>query len=319
MEEELKRTKEFIVDVVDAGKRLDICIAEKIPELSRSLIKKYILSDEGLVLVNGTHAKPHRKLNGGDSVLVSLPAPKRTALQPSPIRLDILYEDDDLIVINKQPGIPVHPSTGHENDTIVNALLYYFGETVGLPTIGGEYRPGIVHRLDKDTSGVLLIAKNDRTHDLISREFSLRKVIKIYEAIVKGVLRSTEGVIDAPIGRNPHHRKKFSVQESGRSSVTRYTVIDSKNNTSWVRLYPKTGRTHQLRVHMAHTGHPVLGDPVYARKSVNFEYILLVAKTLRIVHPTTYREMEFRAPYPEHFIRCAKQLGYRLDNTCNSQ
>ncbi len=313
MEGELKRNRGFTVADTQSGKRLDVYIAEKIPELSRSLIKKYIISEEDLVLVNDKKAKPHQKLIAGDIVSVTIPPPRHTELKPSPIHLNILYEDKDLIVINKQPGIPVHPSLGHENDTVVNALLYHFGEDACLPTIGGEFRPGIVHRLDKDTSGVLLIAKNDRTHDRISKAFSQRKVTKIYEAIVKGVFRKTEGVIDAPIARSPRHRKKFSVQETGRTAITRFTVIDSRNNTSWIRLYPKTGRTHQLRVHMAHTGHPIIGDPIYARKSGHSEFLALVAKVLRIVHPTTGKEMEFTAPYPDHFKRLAAQLGFKLD------
>ncbi len=314
MEQNLKKDRLYRISVADtdSGKRLDAYIAESIPDLSRSLIKKYILDKEDLVLVNGKKAKPHQTLRKGDDVSVRIPPPRTTVLESSPIPIDILYEDEDLIVINKQPGIPVHPSPGHEKDTIVNALLYHFGGESGLSAIGGEFRPGIVHRLDKDTSGVLLIAKNDRTHNSISKAFSERKVTKQYEAIVKGVFRESEGVIDAPIARSPGQRKKFSVQETGRSAVTRFTVIDSRNNTSWVRLFPKTGRTHQLRVHMAYATHPIIGDPLYSRKPGPVEYIALVARVLRIVHPQAGREMEFTAPYPEHFIRLAATLGYTI-------
>jgi len=315
MEAKLKSDKMYRFDVNDenSGKRLDVYIAERLPGLSRSLIKKYILDIDGLILVNGKTAKPHQKLHKEDYVAVRIPPPKPTGLEPSPIPLDILYEDDDIIVINKQSGIPVHPSPGHEKDTIVNALLYHFGGETGLSTIGGEFRPGIVHRLDKDTSGVLLIAKNDRAHDSISRAFSERKVTKQYEAIVKGVFREHEGIIDAPIARSHRQRKKFSVQETGRTAFTRFMVIDSRSDTSWVRLFPKTGRTHQLRVHMAHAGHPIVGDPLYSRKPGPVEYLALVAKVLRIVHPQTGREMEFTAPYPEHFVHLAAMLGYTLD------
>jgi len=224
----------------------------------------------------------------------------------------VLYEDESLLVINKQPGIPVHPSPGHDTDTIVNALLHYFGKSGTLSCIGGELRPGIVHRLDKDTSGVLLIAKNNAAHEKMSLSFAERSVSKTYEVFVKGVVQPTIGVIDEPIARSIKHRKKFSVSEQGREAVTHYRVVDSRHETSWLSLTPKTGRTHQIRVHLTHIGHPIIGDPIYSRKAHQSEYIALFAKELTIEHPDSGKEISFRAPYPAHFIELAKRYGYKL-------
>jgi len=195
----------------------------------------------------------------------------------------------------------------------VNAILYYFGEKPTLSNIGGALRPGIVHRLDKDTSGVLLIAKNNKAHENIIKKFSEKKVIKTYEAIVRGAIHIPEGLIDKPIARSKRNRKKFTVSQDGRPAVTAYTMIDSKKDTTWVRLFPKTGRTHQLRVHLAHIGHPILGDPLYSRKSYPVPYIALVAKELCITHPSTGKDMLFSAPYPEHFKSLAAELGYVIN------
>jgi 23S rRNA pseudouridine1911/1915/1917 synthase len=246
---------------------------------------------------------------------VTIPPPKETQLEAVHIDLDVLYEDEDVLVINKQPGIPVHPSPGHETDTIVNALLYYFGEMGRLSTIGGEFRPGIVHRLDKDTAGVLLIAKNDSAHDAIAKDFSERRVEKKYEAIVKGVLHPPEGFIDSPVGRSSKHRKKFTVSETGRMAVTVYSTIDSKNETTWVQLRPKTGRTHQLRVHMKHLGHPIIGDQLYSHTSHQARFIALFAKELRIKHPRTGSRLTFTAPYPPHFTELGTRFGYIIPPT----
>ena len=268
--------------------------------------------EEGLILVNGEQRKSHYKLKSGDRVEVTIPPPKETLLKPVEISIDVLYEDEDLLVINKQPGIPVHPSPGHDSDTIVNALLHYLGKTGKLSSIGGELRPGIVHRLDKDTSGVLIIAKNNMAHESLSSDFAGRRVTKTYEAFVKGVVRSDEGIIDKPIARSAKHRKKFTVTENGRDAVTHYRVIDRRNETSWLSLEPKTGRTHQLRVHLSHMGHPIIGDPIYARKAHQSEYIALVAKELTINHPKSGKPMTFKAPYPAHFIELANRYGYTL-------
>jgi len=297
----------------DQGKRLDIFLTECFPTLSRSLLQSYLQDeDEPCVLVNSQRKKQNYRLRRGDRIEVQLPVPKDSSLSATNIDLEILYEDRDILVLNKQPGIPVHPSAGHADDTIVNALLFYLGSKGNLSTIGGEKRPGIVHRLDKDTSGLLLIAKNNCSHTHLSRQFADRKIKKIYEALVKGMLAPAEGTISRPILRSPRNRKKFTVGESGKEAITRYQVIDSKADTSWVRLMPETGRTHQIRVHCSSISHPILGDPLYARKSMGVKYIALLAKEITFDHPRTEKPLTFSAPYPPHFRELAETLGYRI-------
>ncbi len=251
-------------------------------------------------------------MKASDSVAVTIPAPKLSSLLPLDLVLDMVYEDEDVLVINKPAGVPTHPSHGHENDTIVNALLNYFGGTHTLSSIGGEQRPGIVHRLDKDTSGLLVIAKNNRAHTRISEEFAEKKVKKVYEAIVKGVVLPKKGLIERPIRRSEHNRKKFRTGENGKKAKTAYEVIDSKCDTTWARFMPATGRTHQIRVHAASIGHPIVGDTLYARKSSPVEFMALVAKQIEFTHPTSGRRMRFTAPYPPHFVALCEILGYAL-------
>ncbi|UCB45980.1 MAG: RluA family pseudouridine synthase [Spirochaetota bacterium] len=298
----------------DEGKRLDLFLTKKLGRegLSRSVIQKYIEGDANLILVNSQKKKAHYRIKEGDLIEVQIPEPSKTDLTPLAIQLDILFEDDDILVINKPPGIPTHPSAGHKNDTLVNALIHYFGNTQNLSNIGGELRPGIVHRLDKDTAGVLLIAKNNITHTQISDAFAKKEVEKIYDAIVKGVIIPKEGTIERSIKRSERNRKKFRTGENGKSAVTHYHVIDSKSDTTWVQFFPKTGRTHQLRVHAASMGHPIIGDPLYARKSHPVEFMALFAKELEITHPSTQERMKFKAPYPKHFIELGKTLGYNI-------
>jgi len=303
----------FQVTENETKTRLDVYLVNHLKELSRSLIKRYI-DDQShdTVLVNSRKRKANYKLKDGDVVEIHIPEARESTLKPLNLELDIIYEDDDILIINKPPAIPVHPSFGHENDTIVNVLIHHFRSSESLSTIGGEKRPGIVHRLDKDTSGVLLIAKNDFTHTKISREFSERKTEKQYEAIVKGVVFPGEGVINKPLARSKINRKKFTVTETGRDAITYYKLIDSKADTTWIRFIPKTGRTHQIRVHSLSIGHPIIGDKLYSRKSYKSQYIALVAKSLKIIHPRTNKSMTFEAAYPEHFIRLAKSLGYNI-------
>jgi 23S rRNA pseudouridine1911/1915/1917 synthase len=304
---------QFTVAENEKSERLDSYLSRLLKEYSRSLIQKYIQDRERVpVLVNDLPRKPNYRIHPGDRINVSIPEPEATAIKPADIFLDILYEDDTLLVLNKQPGVPVHPSAGHANDTIVNALVHYLGETGSLSSVGGELRPGIVHRLDKDTAGVLIVAKNDAAHQHLARQFAQRKIEKIYEALVKGAVFPNEGVINEPIRRSKTHRKKFITTESGRESVTFYRVIETKYDTSLVEFIPKTGRTHQIRVHALHIGHPIIGDPLYARKSHQSEYIALFAKKITIVHPSKGSPMTFAAPYPDHFTHLARRLGYSI-------
>ena len=309
----IKLLKKIRVSEEDSGKRLDHTIAKYIPEISRSQLKKYF-NPEGEtvcgIFVDGQRKKPHYRVKEGEIIEVIIPENKPPILRPLKMELEIIYEDDDILVINKPPGIPVHPGSGHRDDTLANALIYHFRETGSLSSIGGEERPGIVHRLDKDTSGVLIIAKNDPAHTEISKQFSERTVEKEYEAIVKGTLFPEKGVIEKPIARNPRDRKRFSVSENGREAVTRYEVIDSMNETTWVRFFPKTGRTHQIRVHCTSSGHPILGDKLYSRKAGDYENLALFAKSITINHPKTGKKMKFTAHYPEFFRELLKSLGY---------
>jgi 23S rRNA pseudouridine1911/1915/1917 synthase len=299
----------------EEGQRLDLFLSAHLRELSRSLIQRYIEQGEDLVLVNSGKKKSHYIMKKGDTVEVQIPEPKLPSLLPMQLKLEVLHEDEDILVINKPPGIPTHPSYGHENDTIVNALLAYFGDSGILSTIGGERRPGIVHRLDKDTAGVLLVAKNDTAHTRISREFAQKGVEKVYEAIVKGVVIPKAGTIEYPIRRSERNRKKFRTGEDGKHAVTLYDVIESIHETTWVRFRPETGRTHQIRVHAASIGHPILGDPLYARRASPVKYMALFAKELEITHPTAGKRMRFTAPYPEHFIELGEILGYNITNS----
>jgi 23S rRNA pseudouridine1911/1915/1917 synthase len=319
LEEKLKAPRvhnkfSFTITRKDEGKRLDLFLTKNLSQegLSRSVIQKYIEEDDELILVNSQKKKAHYRIKKGDLIDVQIPEPRETGLMPVDIPFDILHEDEDILVINKPPGIPAHPSAGHENDTLVNALLHYFGNTEKLSNIGGELRPGIVHRLDKDTAGVLLIAKNNASHTQISDAFAKKEVEKTYEAIVKGVIIPKEGTIERPIRRSERNRKKFRTGENGKSALTQYSVIDSKSETTWVQFLPKTGRTHQLRVHAASIGHPIIGDPLYARKSHPVEFMALFAKELEIIHPSTKMRIKFKAPYPKHFIELAKILGYEI-------
>lgn len=241
-----------------------------------------------------------------------IPASEPSPLLPLDLKLDVVYEDEDVLVINKPAGVPVHPSHGHENDTIVNALLSYFGGVGSLSSIGGERRPGIVHRLDKDTSGLLIIAKNNGAHTRICEEFAQKEIEKVYEAIVKGDVLPKKGLIERPIKRSERNRKKFITGENGRRALTAYEAIESRGGTTWIRFMPATGRTHQIRVHAASIGHPIVGDTLYARKSSPVEFMALVAKQIEITHPTTGKRMRFSAPYPPHFVTLCEILGYEL-------
>jgi 23S rRNA pseudouridine1911/1915/1917 synthase len=279
------------------GERLDLFVVRKLPELTRSRVRKLI--DEGLVTVDGRRpAKAGLALEAGQRVHVTLPAPDTNELQPEPLPLRIVYEDDDLLVVDKPAGMPVHPSAGHSSHTLVNALLAHSPE---LSRAGDRERPGIVHRLDKDTSGLIIVAKNDAAHVALARALKERRVEKTYIALVEGRLEPHQGVIDAPVARHPVQRKKMAVVAGGRESRTRYNVLREIDGYSLVELHPETGRTHQLRVHLASIGHPVAGDRVYGRtkRPGPFPRQFLHAQRLAFAHPTTGARVEVEAELAE--------------------
>ncbi|MDD5073148.1 MAG: RluA family pseudouridine synthase [Candidatus Omnitrophica bacterium] len=284
----------FEVGSEAASTRLDQYLVSVLPKtVSRSHLKKLI--GAGCILVNGKPAKPHHKVKSGEKIEVSFEEPASPELKAEDIALKIIYEDDDIIVINKQPGIAVHPAPGTRSGTIVNALLNHCRKLSDL----NEGRPGIVHRLDKDTSGVMVAAKNNASHAELARQFKDRAVKKNYLALAKGVIELDNGVVDLPIGRHPSNRQKMAVRyDSERKAVTEYKVIKRFDDFTLVKLDLKTGRTHQIRVHMAYIGHPVLGDEKYGSKG-NFPRQALHSYYLRLRHPKDGREMEFKADLPD--------------------
>ncbi|EMT38867.1 23S rRNA pseudouridine1911/1915/1917 synthase [Thermoanaerobacter thermohydrosulfuricus] len=288
----------------DEGKRIDVFLAAEL-DYTRSYIKKLIV--DGLVFVNGKTVKPSYKVKENDEVVVNIPEVEKIDVMPENIPLDILYEDDDIIVISKPQGMVVHPAPGNYSGTLVNALLYHCKNLSG---INGILRPGIVHRLDKDTSGVMVVAKNDKAHISLSNQIKERSVFKKYVAIVEGVIKDEAGEIEAPIGRHPVDRKKMAVIEDGRYALTLYKVLERFKENTLVEAVIKTGRTHQIRVHMAYIGHPVVGDPVYGFKKQKFklEGQALHSRVLGFMHPTKGVYMEFEAPLPEYFVRLIEIL-----------
>lgn len=280
------------------GTRLDRFLADELPHFSRSRLQALIR--EGHVTLNGTTARPREILRTGDMIRVIEPAPEKIANEPEDIPLHILFEDDDLLVINKPAGMVVHPGAGNMSGTLVNALLAHCRILSG---IGGKERPGIVHRLDKETSGCVVVAKNDLTHQNLSRQFAERTVEKVYLALVAGTLRKTHGVVDASIGRHPKHRQRMAVnQERGRSARTDYRVVQSRAGITLIECVLHTGRTHQIRVHLHHLGHPVLGDKVYGRqRTPEFPRQMLHAWKLTFNHPQSAKRLSFEAPIPADF------------------
>jgi 23S rRNA pseudouridine1911/1915/1917 synthase len=284
--------------------RLDAYLAAAHPDVSRSRWKQLI--EDGHVALNGAPVrKPNTALAAGDELRCTLPDPTPAGLVASDIPLAILYEDADLIVLNKPAGLVVHPAPGHASDTLVNALLHHCSDLQG---IGGELRPGIVHRLDKDTSGVLVVAKNEQAVANLVAQFSAHTVEKEYLALVWGAPRKSSGAIELPIGRHPVHRKKMAVVSKGRPAVTRYETLAAMPLASLLRVCIETGRTHQIRVHLAHLGHPVVGDTTYGRarrglpEGLSIPRQMLHARRLKIAHPRDGRPLEFTAPPPADFL-----------------
>lgn len=291
------------VDAEGAGRRLDLYIAAHAPELSRSQAQKLV--EAGLVLVNRELCSDKNyRLQSGDQISITIPEPIKALVEPEDIRLDIVFEDKDLLVINKPRGMVVHPAPGHAKGTLVNALL---GHCSDLSGIGGVMRPGIVHRLDKDTSGLLIVAKNDFSHRSLSAQLKSRKLHREYITLVCGKVKPEIGRIEAPIGRHPRHRKKMAVISGGRAAVTRYRVLKYYDHYSLLKINLETGRTHQIRVHLAHLGYPVAGDPAYAKgSSGNLPPELIMPQALHayrisFIHPRSDETLEFSTPLPEEF------------------
>ncbi|MDR2908847.1 MAG: RluA family pseudouridine synthase [Oscillospiraceae bacterium] len=289
----------------DEGRRIDLYISERCSELTRSAVQR--LCADGAVLADGHPISKSYRLRGTENISLTIPEPIPAGLAAQDIPLNIEYEDSAIIVVNKPRGMVVHPAPGNPDGTLVNALLYHCGaELMG---IGGVGRPGIVHRLDKLTSGLLVVAKTAAAHASLSRQIAERGVLRLYEAVVHGTPKEDEGVISAPIGRHPTDRKKMSVQKNGREAVTHYTLIARYRGFSHLSLRLETGRTHQIRVHTAYIGHPVAGDEVYGpQKGVSLGGQCLHARTVGFLHPLTGEPVEFTSGLPEYFASFLKKL-----------
>ena len=290
------------------GKRIDQCLAASFSDCSRSFLQK--LLKDGKVSINGKTQKASSKVAAGDAVLVLLPEPEELNVEPENIPLDILYEDDDLLVVNKPKGMVVHPAAGHSSGTLVNAVLYHCRGN--LSGINGVLRPGIVHRIDMDTTGALVICKSDFAHQSLAEQLSVHSITRKYRAIVHGNLKEDEGTVRGAIGRHPTDRKKMAINErNGKPAVTHYRVLERFGNYTYIECQLETGRTHQIRVHMASIGHPLLGDAVYGPKKCpvkNLQGQTLHAMVLGFIHPRTGAYMEFEAPLPEYFSNLLLQF-----------
>ncbi len=300
--------RKFIVENLEGTERVDKyltkAILESDEEITRSELKKYF--EDGNVKINDTVIKPSYKVKNGEEIIVFNREIEPLTLVKEDIPLNIVYEDNDVVIINKPSGMVVHPGVGHTRGTLVNALMYHIDS---LSDVRGEYRPGIVHRIDKDTSGLLIICKNNVSHNFIAKQLKEKTSKREYYALVYGNFDHRQGRIDAPIGRDPNDRQKQAVVEDGKESVTNFTVLESYNGFSLVSCKLETGRTHQIRVHMAYIGHPVVGDPLYGPRKVigkNGQY--LHAKTIGFVHPTTNEYMEFDSEIPQDFVEKMNEL-----------
>jgi 23S rRNA pseudouridine1911/1915/1917 synthase len=277
----------------DDNLRLDRFVSENTLGVSRSNAASMIL--DGNVLIDGKSAKPSTRLKKGQQVDVNIPIAAASGIKPQDIELDVICEDDDILVINKPSGLPVHPGPGHPDGTLVNAIMGRCPDIIG---VGGKQRPGIVHRLDRNTSGVMVVAKNGAAHAAISNQIADRTVTKIYEALVKGTLARSEAVISAPIGRDPYHRQRMAVVEGGRESTTRYTVINRLRSFDLLQVTLLTGRTHQIRVHLSSIGHPIAGDELYGGAVPGISRQFLHSAVLAFIHPSTDKKVEYTAPLP---------------------
>ncbi|MCI5992990.1 MAG: RluA family pseudouridine synthase [Clostridiales bacterium] len=292
------------------GERLDAALARLVPELSRSAAQRLI--EQGAVTLGGRPVKKNEKTASGTALELCLPEVRETAVTAQEIALDVVYEDGDVIVVNKPKGLVVHPAPGHADGTLVNALLHHCGDS--LSGIGGEKRPGIVHRIDKDTSGLLIAAKNDTAHTRLSAQLKDHTLARTYECIVCGNVRQDAGTIDAPIGRSPADRKKMAVVTGGRPAVTHFEVIARYPGYTHLRCRLETGRTHQIRVHLAWQNHPILGDTVYGHKKpeLGMDSQCLHARELTFLHPRTGERVTVTCELPDYFCRVLAQLQKRI-------
>jgi len=290
-----------------AGERADAFLARAIPDLTRSAAQR--LLEEGAVTLSGRPVKKNYKTTPGDVLEVALPEPEPVDIVPQDIPLDVVYEDGDVIVVNKPVGLVVHPAPGHPDGTLVNALLYHCGDS--LSGINGELRPGIVHRIDRDTSGLIIAAKNDRAHLALAAQLQDHSLARVYEAVAVGNLKEDEGTVEAPIGRHPVDRKKMAIDwKDGRRAVTHWTVLGRYPGYTHIQCRLETGRTHQIRVHMASLGHPLLGDVVYGSKKPwpGLAGQCLHARKLKFIHPTTNELVEVECPLPDWFEKVLRQI-----------
>ena len=295
----------LIVDKESENNRIDKYLAEVFNGKSRSYIQGLIEKEN--IKVNGKSIKSNYKVKENDEILIVMPEALELEVEPEDIPLDILYEDNDVIVINKPQGMVVHPAPGNYTKTLVNALLYHCKD---LSTINGVIRPGIVHRIDKDTTGVLVVAKNDESHNFLSKQLQTHSMKREYIALVEGRLKEDKGTINKPIGRNKKDRLKMGIVEDGKRAVTHYEVLERYKNTTLIKCVLETGRTHQIRVHMASIGHPLVGDEVYGFKKQRFilKGQVLHAKTLGFIHPKTKEYMEFTTNLPEYYNNLIEKL-----------
>lgn len=298
----------FQVQPEEKGVRIDKYLSEQLPDSSRSFLQKLI--QDGQVTVNGKAIKSNYKVNGNDQIELEIPEAVEPEIEAEDIPLDILYEDSDLLVVNKPKGMVVHPCAGHYNGTLVNALMYHCKED--LSGINGVMRPGIVHRIDRNTTGSLLVCKNDYSHNFLADQLKIHSITRRYRAIVHGNLKEDRGTVDAPIGRHPIDRKKMAINhKNGKEAVTHYQVLERFGKFTYIECQLETGRTHQIRVHMSSLGHPLLGDDVYGPAKCPYPHLqgqTLHAQVLGFLHPTTKEYVEFSAPLPEYFEELLEKL-----------
>ena len=298
--------KEYIVSQEEKGKRLDTYIPSVDTDITRTSAQRLI--EDGNILVNGKNAKVSYKIQENDKISVEIPEPKQIELKAQNIPIEIIYEDSDIIVVNKPKGMVVHPANGNPDGTLVNAVMAICKDS--LSGIGGEIRPGIVHRLDKDTSGAIVVAKNDKAHINMSEQIKNHEVEKTYIALVKGFVKEEEATINMPIGRSTKDRKKMAVTKNGKQAITHFKVLKRYSKYTLLEIKIETGRTHQIRVHMAEIGYPVVGDAVYSNGKNEFgiEGQMLHAYKLEFMHPITNKHMELTAPLPQYFEKILKKI-----------